>query len=274
MTRAADISNYTSDLTPEALAAWRADGVELVLVQAIDPPAGFPVGKTRDQVQACLAAGLVVDAYVYLWFDNDISDIQHKLQLLDGLPIRRMWLDVEDESAARYDWAACEAKVRDALNACDSFTVTGIDRTGIYTGGWFWRSDQYMANTTTFADRELWDANYADGVADAAAGFVPYGGWTSCAIKQWQGTTTYFGVSGVDMDVLSEQEANKLTQPAGDPCAPVEAQRDGLIGTLGYVGGDLLKPVAKLKLTSQPKAVQALVAGIRGVCDQQGIAHS
>lgn len=219
--RAVDVSNYSSALTPEALAAWKADGVELVLVQAIDPPAGFPAGKTRDQVQACLDAGLVVDAYIYLWFDADVGDIQRKLALLDGLPIRRLWLDVEDESAARYDWAACEAKVRDALNACDSFAVTGIDRTGIYTGGWFWRSDQYMANTTTFADRELWDSNYADGIADTAA-FKPYGGWQSCAIKQWQGTSDYLGVSGVDLNVLSEQEAAKLVSNCDDLKAALE----------------------------------------------------
>lgn len=205
--KATDISNYTSDLTSETLAAWKADGVELVIVQAVDPPAGYPAGKTREQIQACLDAGLAVDAYVWLWFDLDVTDILHKLTLLDGLPIRRLWLDVEDTAAVKYSTVACKTKVSAALGLCDAYPTT--EWTGIYTGGWFWRDTRYMGDTTAFDNRDLWDSNY-DGNPDTAA-FTPYGGWEECAIKQWQGTSDYLGVSGVDLNVLSEQEAAAMS---------------------------------------------------------------
>jgi hypothetical protein len=132
-TLALDISNYTSDLTPEALAAWIADGADLVIIQAVDPPAPFPPGKTRLQVRQCADAGLIIDVYVYLWFDLDASDIQQKLALLEGLPpIRRLWLDVEDTAAKHIDQVVCEAKVQAALDLCDAFPTSSGERTGIY----------------------------------------------------------------------------------------------------------------------------------------------
>lgn len=210
MTVAVDVSNYTSDLTPAALTAWKDAGVALVIAQAVDPPAGFPPGKTRLQVQQCSDAGLVVDAYIWLWFDLDIGDIQRKLALLERLPIRRLWLDVEDQAAAKYDQATCERKVSEAMLACTMYATTSGDTVGIYSGRWFWTDSRYMGNSTAFSQWDLWDANY-DLVADAAQGFVPYGGWDHCAVKQYQGTTNFHGISGVDLNVLSEAEAAKLT---------------------------------------------------------------
>lgn len=248
---AIDISNYTDPLTPAALEAWKAAGVGLVIVQAIDPPAGFPAGRTRDQIQACLDAGLPVDAYVFLWFDLDVSDIQHKLSLLGGLPIRRLWLDVEDESAARYDQPTSEAKVRAALDACDGYSTTHGERPGVYSGGWYWRDGRYMGNTTAFSDRDLWDSNY-DGVTDTISGFQSYGGWTERAIKQYQGSTSLAGINGVDMNVLSEQEASKLTAPT-DPGTPVDQgwldRKDEIVGLAGELKtvGDQIRAAANRK---------------------------
>jgi hypothetical protein len=70
---AVDISNYTDPLTPTAVEGLNGAGVSHVVVQAIDPPPGYPVGRTRQQIQLCQSAGLTVDAYVRLWFDLDIA---------------------------------------------------------------------------------------------------------------------------------------------------------------------------------------------------------
>ena len=221
MPLAVDISNYTSALTPAALEGLKSEGVNHVIVQAVDPPAPFPPGRTRDQIQACQAAGLTVDAYIWLWFDLDPSDIQHKLQLLDGLAIRQLWLDVEDTAASRYDQATTEQKVSAALALCDAYATTSGQRTGIYSGRWFWLDRRYMANTESFKDRELWDANYDD-VADAALGFAPYGGWDHVAIKQFRGTSILASVSGLDLNVLSVGEEAELSAPATDQTAPAD----------------------------------------------------
>jgi hypothetical protein len=229
---AIDVSNYSSDFTPENLAALKDAGVGLVIVQSIDPPAGYPAGKTRAQIEACLAAGLAVDGYVYLWFDLGVDDMKRKLALLDGLPIRQLWLDVEDESAARYSQADCEAKVAAALAECDAFPTTGGQPTGIYTGAWYWQPRTYMGNTTAFSDRKLWDAHY-DTVADASVGFVPYGGWESCRIKQFAGSSELAGITGVDLDALSAEEAAELEAGMPDVDEGWQAKKGDVVRLAG-----------------------------------------
>jgi hypothetical protein len=266
---AVDASNYSDPFTPASLASLRSAGVEHVIVQAVDPPPGYPPGVTGQQVMACIDAGFSVDAYVWLWFDADIDDIHHKLSLIDGLAIRQLWLDVEDTAAIRYDAATCNAKVSAALAVCDAYGTTSGQRCGTYSGRWFWIDNRYMGNTTAFADRELWDANYDD-VADAAMGFVPYGGWTGPRIKQFRGSTTVGTVGGLDLNVLSVLEAGELEPPPptppADPCA-------GLVSSLGYIAGDLLKPIIDQKAPAS-KALQRLVAGIRSEADAHGIGHA
>lgn len=275
---AVDVSNYSDALTAENVEALKAADVGLVIAQAVDPPTPYPPTKTRDQIQTCLDAGMPVDAYVWLWFDLDASDIQHKLSLLDGLSIRQLWLDVEDTAASKYDAATCEQKVADALALCDAYSTTSGQPCGLYTGYWFWTDRRYMGNTVAFASRELWDAHY-DLIPDVAVGFVPYGGWTAPRVKQYQGSSALAGISGLDLNVLSVAEAGELDPSTpvtpsdpGDPCAAVSADRDGLVSALGYISGDLLAPVAKQKQSSA--AVRTLVSGIRTVADQHGINHA
>lgn len=221
ITLAIDMSNFTDALTQQSVQALKDAGVELAIVQAVDPPAGFPAGRTRDQIAVCQSAGLIVDVYVWMWFDLDVTDIQRKLALISGLSIRQLWLDVEDTAAVKYDQPTCDAKVAAALAECDAFVTTGGARTGVYSGRWFWADPRYMGNSQSFLDRKLWDANY-DRVADTAIGFVPYGGWDHCAIKQDWGSTALAGVGGLDLDVLSVEEAQSTQSVA--PPDPVDLQ--------------------------------------------------
>lgn len=235
---AIDLSNHSGPLSDQQAQGLKDAGIRLVLVQTVDPPAGFPKGVTRQQIEACLNAGLVVDAYVWLWFDLAVEDIRRKLTLLDGLSIRRLWLDVEDQAAAKYDTLQCETLVLAALETCDRFTVTGANQTGIYSGRWYWADPRYMGNTTRFSDlgRELWDALY-DYVPDASVGFVPYGGWRRVAIKQFQGTATLAGVPNVDLNALSDAELAKLTttpeEPMPDSDPAWQAKKDAVVQAAG-----------------------------------------
>lgn len=294
MIYAADLSNYTSDLSVASLEAWKGNGITHAIVQAIDPPAGYPPGKTRGQVVFLAANGFTVDAYIWLWFALGLDDIHHKLSLLDGLPVQRLWLDVEDLAAENYNQGACEEKVAQALAACDGWqTARGVTLpTGIYTGWWYWTDQRYMGKSTAFSDRDLWDSNY-DGhpVSDETmlrdgriVPFEGYGGWERRAIKQYWGTMGLHDIWGIDMNVLSAEEEARLTGGGGDTTdeerAEMQAQidnlqteRDGLVNSMGYIAGDLLHPVVAQK-TKGTKAMQALVAGIRGQADQFGIRHA
>jgi hypothetical protein len=260
-TMAVDMSNYTDPLTPANLQALKDAGVTHVIVQAIDPPPGYPVGKTRAQIEACLDACFTVDAYVWLWFAADVSDISRKLQLLDGLPLRQLWLDVEDTAAVRYSQAAVEAKVNAALQACDGF-LTQVPRTGVYSGRWFWLDPRYMGNTAVFADRELWDANYDD-VADAALGFVPYGGWAGARIKQFRGSTRVAGIGGLDLNVLAVLEEAEIAPPPGIDQGWLAKKSDvvGMAGELLEIADQLdteagAKPIARDQLHARATDVR------------------
>jgi len=223
---AVDMSNFTDPLSPTAIAGLKAAGVGHVIVQTVDPPPNYPPGRTRAQIQACLDAGLTVDAYVWLWFDLDANDIERKLHLLDGLNVRQLWLDVEDTASINYSQATCEDKVTSALAACDAYPTGSSGRTGIYSGRWFWLDRRYMGNSTRFADRLLWDANYDD-VADARLGYVPYGGWDHPTIKQFRGTTSIAGIGGLDLNVLSvELEAQLNPPPDTQPTDPTTPPTD------------------------------------------------
>jgi GH25 family lysozyme M1 (1,4-beta-N-acetylmuramidase) len=203
-----DVSNYTSPLSPAALAEWRdVHDIGLVIVQAINPPSNFPTGKTRQQIEMCAQAGIATDAYVFLWTAAGPADIGAKLATLNGLEhhVRKLWLDVEDTAGASIDQRL--TSIRQALAVCDEWSKThGKPRPGIYTGRWWWQG--YLGNTTEFGDRDLWTSQY-DGIDDATV-FSPYGGWKACRIKQHAGTSTLAGVGNVDLNVLSDAEAAQL----------------------------------------------------------------
>ena len=262
-TYARDLSNYTTDLTPAMLDSWKKSGVGLAIIQAVNPPAGYPPTKTRVQIQQCQDAGLVVDAYIWLWFASDISDIQNKLHLLDGFNIRQLWLDVEDVAAVNYDQATTEALVNEALIECDNYPHTSGQPTGVYTGRWFWADKRYLNNSTTFSNRRLWDSNY-DNFADTTVGFTPYGGWSSCAIKQYLGSQP----DGTDLDVLSTaEEALLVTDPERQQ---MQDKINFLVSTIGLLCGDDLKPLVR---KNAPQYVQNYVTVARKRADDAGVNH-
>lgn len=196
------MSNYTDTLTPQSLQSWRdLFDVGLVIVQAIDPPAGYPHGVTRDQIESCAAAGMPTDVYLYLWTQSNVeADMRAKLALLVGLEnhVGRLWLDAEDTTGASVD--ARVTAMRQAFAVLDGWCLAhGKPRAGVYSGRWWWRS--YVGDTDEFSDRELWTSEY-DGIEDASV-FTPYGGWTSCSIKQYSGTSSLAGTGGVDLNILA-----------------------------------------------------------------------
>ncbi len=194
---AVDVSNYTGPLSQEALARWKALGVRLVIVQAVDPPPSYPPTQTRQQLQACQDAGLPTDAYLYLWATDTPETLQARLKLLDGFPIRRLWLDCED--AGGEPQTGWQAHIQAALAQLDAYpTLAG--QAGLYTGAWWWRP----RGLSGFGDRPLWLAQY-DGVDDPAQ-VQPLADWSAVAIKQYAGTSTLSSVGNVDLDAASEVE--------------------------------------------------------------------
>lgn len=239
---AIDGSNWTEyDYTPAVLSAWKAQGVGLIIEQAIDPPASYPVGRTRQHIQACLSFGMPVAIYVFWWAGAGTDYLKRQLATLDGFEDRlvRAWLDVEDVSIGHLGALPGQTLMqplptehlrriaRQPLPARDGThiatlvqSLTGLQddiaawldvldglpvknrEAGIYSGPWY--SPAYV-DLSPFASRPHWSADY-DGVADVNVG-TPWGGYSlPWTIKQFRGSTSLAGRGGIDLNAVNVSE--------------------------------------------------------------------
>lgn len=206
-----DMSRWGGELTAGEAACMKAAGIATVIVAS--GPGGYGL-LARQQAEAAVAAGLRLEAYTYLEFESDPEWwVREALGRLEGLPVARWWLDVEDTEHGRA-WTP-EARIAYVQRALDAFSAAGVFA-HIYSGGWFWRP--YWGDADVFArqGRKLWNSWY-DGDPDIDG--LPYGGWTAAdvAIEQFAGTSLvcgqsvdknwlYFTEEGEDMDLRARVE--------------------------------------------------------------------
>ncbi len=100
----------------------------------------------------------------------------------------KVLLDAEDMWAG--EAATIIAKLERAVELCQAAGILP----GVYTRSSYWRGK--VENTTAFSHLPLADAWYGH---QDPEDFIPYGGWESCAVRQWHDTTSLAGV-GVDLD--------------------------------------------------------------------------
>lgn len=172
-----------------------AAGVKGVIVQAITGLNG--ISHTSQQCQMVAQYGLELHGYVWCFPGESATSIDSRLAMFNGKPVRRLWADVEQAGLSSHD-------VDLLLSRCDMYLPTQL--TGVYSGRWFFVQKGWL-NLTRWSERDLWDANYVDGVPDPTVGFVPYGGWDHCVIKQFKGTSDVGTVHEVDLDAVSPSVA-------------------------------------------------------------------
>lgn len=270
-----DVSNYTGELSHATLERWKAAGVGLVIVQAVNPPPGYPPCVDRQQAEAVLTAGLALDAYVYHWTGTDVAKRNADRFMSYGLPVRRWWGDHEDVSPGD-PWQ----REREMPDLAAHLDPLGWLPSGYYTGGW-WVDGYLPRGTTVLAGRAAWLSQYDD-VVDASVVRLT-GGAAACAIKQYAGSSVFEGQGGVDLNVLSDEEAAWLSPdtrltlepaaPAPEPEAPAEpepaadlewvAKKSYVVSTLGMLRGDeldaLLKAPNKQARKEQAERIRALI---------------
>lgn len=188
---AVDVSNYTTNLDPQALAAA---GVKRVIVQIVNER----VLTHREQIPALLAAGIEVEAYVYQWFSSGPEFIRHRMTwALDELAafpeVRRVWLDCEQSETDDPPYGG-GLYTTDMIREAVTLAGERAYEVGIYTAKWWW--DRFQHEVTAFSMLPLWVAQYDD---QPDAIFVPFGGWERCEMKQYAGDTAFAGVGGIDL---------------------------------------------------------------------------
>lgn len=182
-----DCSNYSGALTDQGCADLKAAGYVGVIVQSITGTNG--ISYTRQQLDAAVRNGLRVRGYCWS-FPNTLSgSMQSRLQMFNGFQIEDLWLDVEQKGLV-------EADVDRDLVVCDSYLGQKV---GIYTARGVYASLGFSA-ITKWSDRPLWDANW-DGIADVDVGFMSYGGWDHCQVKQFGGENSIGSVTFIDLNI-------------------------------------------------------------------------
>lgn len=300
-----DGSNYT-DHVSDAWDSWISNhNVRLLLPQSLNPPAGYPSGRTAEQILWALDRRLLIAPYIWKWFGVD--DIQRRLDVISQFAgqVDHLWLDVEDTTpgvlgaalsapalppqhlarmrrqpppigyprvrAARQlgTLSSRVDEVARALERCDQFPTKSGLKTGIYSGGWFW--GPYMGGTTAFADRPCWPSLY-DGIVDPNV-WTPFGGWLSVALKQFQGTTVLDGVSGVDLSVLAEgylvSDPTPTPTPNGDVDWGWQNKKDDVVHWAGElrVVAQQIRDEANRRGGARKKQMLGLADGVQGRAD-------
>lgn len=188
---AVDISNWSGTISPDAVAAWQAEGIEKVIVGTQN------IHVARQQMKVVVDAGLRLDVYVYLYGHLGAAAQMHDaMDTITGFAVERLWLDVEDEKSGKTPEQWVEF-LRLAIK-----TVNLNYALGIYTRAGYWRA--YLGNNISFRDLPLWNAWYMQ--TPNLDGFTPYGGWKRELMRQYTNTQTMGGVS-VCRDVYRTKEA-------------------------------------------------------------------
>jgi GH25 family lysozyme M1 (1,4-beta-N-acetylmuramidase) len=197
MPLALDISNWGAgdppvDLAADIVAQWKAYAVRRVVIGV-----SHKVDVARQQLTAVTEGGLEAEAYIYMYWGQDPAvQVGYASQACAGLPVRRLWVDFEDDKAPKN----APDKVKAWIYRClDAAAAVGLPL-GIYTAWWWWTV--WADDTHDFCDYPLWVAAY-DAKADLE--FPPFGGWTNCALKQYAGTTDFCGYSA-DLDFYEEDD--------------------------------------------------------------------
>jgi hypothetical protein len=203
-----DLSSWGGELSVEIVCCWARQGKRKAIVGV-----GPNVELARRQMLAVLAGGLLLEVYVYPYYEAEPARYLDRVDAATaGLPVGFRWLDFEDTETlpGGYNWQTFVVLwIHQCMN--EAAARWGPEGIGLYTGAWWWQ--QYTADSTEGASWPLWAADY-DGEANAS--FTPFGGWTRCRIKQYSGTTELceFSVDldfeeGCEMDAETEKQLKR-----------------------------------------------------------------
>jgi len=189
---ALDVSHFAGELSVSQFQRAAERGVTRIIV-GVSPS---NISRAKRQMDAANAAGLEVQAYVYMYFNPTFMSGSF-ITALSNIPsyVKFVWIDVEDTTSGRTG-----TQIQEMVESAISTVVTRGFNTGIYTAKWFW--DVYMKRPdgtpiTYFQSAPLWDAWFND-VQDMV--IRPYGGWTTAAMRQIKGDM-YFNDIWCDLNV-------------------------------------------------------------------------
>lgn len=193
-----DMSNWGGPLTDVEAQAMKAAGIGGICVGT--GPGNYGLHSSQ-QLTAAKAASMWGEAYHYLEYADPTTMVAREprqwirdgIDALHGQNPVRGWLNIEQP----LQWGTLDDRINFidlAFEVADAFYPS----VGICTGAWYWNDPKYMAGSTHYASRSLWNAWYDN---DPVIDGLPYGGMTvaSVAVEQFAGTQDFLGQS-VDLN--------------------------------------------------------------------------
>lgn len=239
MNLAIDFANFTAVPTPANTADLMAGGFTRAIV-------GCSFGSVgAAQLAACLDGGMETEAFAWVTaHDHWQVPLDHALAAIDGLPVRRLWLDYEEA-------ALTEGRLREAVEYVAPLRPDL--QLGIYTRANCWNV------AGDFTQYPLWCARY---VSDPRPGDLRlFGGWMSAAMWQYCGSTDACGFSNVDLSLILEEEDRMYTDQQIDEklIRAIAAARDAGEQASNMQVGSVLKTLGSLgdRLTALEAKVAA-----------------
>ncbi len=222
MDKAVDFANYTAIPTPEQVRCLLENGYTRAIV-------GVSYGfVARPQLEVCAKGGMDIEAYAWVRF-SDLWRIplDKALNVIGGLPVKRLWLDCEENTQWPPD------KVLDRIAEAEVYVRNQrIDLdVGIYTGAWWWKP--HTNDSERFSALPLWFASYREPNIDYRQ--LLFGGWTEAAMWQYAGTVETCGLN-TDRNVILEARVKYTDEKLDEAFGEVLKQLGSLgakIDTLG-----------------------------------------
>ena len=196
-----DISMWEGPMAQAEMDCFWGSGVRHVVV-------GTQVeAVTRQQLAMSVSRGMSVDAYVYLnWYDDLRGQVAEAFRRVEGFPIGRMWLDVEDDNLNGLGWKTRVERIREGLDECKKHP--GVE-CGIYTGWGYWNT--HMNNTPDLSDVPLWYARYNQTRLLSAWPADSFGGWKQEKVVAKQWAEEVLCKVGVDKDTIQVRTPAAVT---------------------------------------------------------------
>lgn len=188
---AVDLSNWQGRISPETVAAWKANGVKLVIVR-LSTEDTEKIAIAKQQLDVCRDGGLKLGGYCWLYLDGADSgavQVENALVHYGFYDLSVFALDVEDKSTL-----TVAENIEIISQAVDIARGHGLP-VYIYTSPEAW--ERLTGGMALFGNVKLWTVLWGKGPAD----FVPYGAWRDWAIMQTSGGTDMAGVN-VDINIL------------------------------------------------------------------------
>lgn len=221
-----DLANYTTVPSQSQLNLLKGFGLTRMIV-------GASFGQVaRAQLQAGVAAGLEVEAYFWLSFGDTWKDtLDHGFTAIVGLPVQRVWLDLEETPSATP--LQIIERIRDAVAYLQA---KGLE-VGLYTRAGWWMQYGIAAGDPEYT-LPLFYAHYDGDPTCKWDEGEAFGEWPRARViyKQYSGSTTEDGLN-VDLDSICEEDMADYYNKA-----EVDAKVGALLG-LGITHGQQIQAI-------------------------------